>query len=644
VPDECEPDCDGDGTPDSKEIADGTSDDAYGNDIPDECEADCDGDLVPDFSQIQADMTLDVDRDAVLDSCQACAPGSGTDHEVLDGAHGAWVGSGLSSAPLRRFFASTGVLTEISTGQSLSEVQDVVVTPAGHALASIGVENRVLEFDRDGTFLGELISPATGQLDFPTGMVLTESGSVLVASRDSNEVLAYNSLTGAPEGRFVLPGAGGLTSPFGITFGPNGNLFVSSGDDSVLEFDGTTGDFVRLFVNPAINGGLDQPRGMVFKPDGNLLVASFGTDEVLEFEGAFGAPLGKWAQVGTATRLTQVSPWGIRIGPNGNVFVVRTGEEFGSGADEHDDHADDHDHDELDDIVYSKHAYRELHLTNAQMYEFDVRNGNFLRAHIGGNDHGLLFPTGFDFIPGWDVDCNLNQVPDGCDIDSGVSLDAGLDGVPDECQIDCNGSGKQDRLDIIPFGPSLDCNFNLVPDECEPGLTCIFCAGDGECDDGLSCTVGQCDSLWGICLVDLAPDSCIIDDSCHAALALNPGNDCEACDPGQPNAWSPAPPLDVSGLLLMKGAGTELTWIDHGSPVVYDVAIGSLGSLRADGGVTAAVCGAEDLSDPSWQDPNPDPAPGQGIYYLVRSEKSCGPGSFGSSSSGDERIFAVACL
>lgn len=203
-------------------------------------------------------------------------------------------------------------------------------------------------------------------------------------------------------------------------------------------------------------------------------MASFGNDELLEFDGQSGAPRGPWARVGTATRITRTSPWGVRIGPNGNVFMVRTGEDYGSGSDSTHDQGGDAGAGEPDDVAA-------LHRTNAQIYEFDVRNGNFVRTYVGGSDHGLLYPTGFDFLPGWGADCNFTNLPDACDIASGLSDDADGSGVPDECEIDCNGNGRLDRLDLIPFGVSYDCNFDLIPDECE-----IASGALGDCDgDGI---------------------------------------------------------------------------------------------------------------------------------------------------------------
>ncbi|MDX1388245.1 MAG: M12 family metallo-peptidase, partial [Acidobacteriota bacterium] len=314
VPDECEPDCNGNSIPDAKDIADGTSDDLYGDDVPDECEADCDASGVSDYTEIQADMTLDVDRNRILDACQDCDTDGATDFEELAGAHNAWVASGLASSSVREFHATTGVLTTTSSGGAgalTDEAFDVIVSPGGSVLVTSHADHRVLEFDESGNYLGDLVAAGAGGLTGPAGLTLTpDEATLLVASEATDSVLAYDAATGGFSGVFVTPGDGGLSGPFGLLYGPNGNLFVTSDAGEVLEYDGQNGAFVRVFVDAAAGGGLDQPRGIAFKPDGNLLVASFGTDEVLEYDGQTGAPLGKWAQVGTATRLTQVSPWG----------------------------------------------------------------------------------------------------------------------------------------------------------------------------------------------------------------------------------------------------------------------------------------------------------------------------------------------
>ncbi len=462
IPDECEPDCNGNSIPDDMDIDASTSTDAYGNGIPDDCEMDCNSNGTSDYTEIQLDMTLDVDRNAVLDSCQDCDNNGQTDFEDLQNAHSLWVASGIDNSIMREFHAATGVRTDTSSGGGSALVrqgQDVIMTPSRHALVSSAIDDRIMEFDEFGVYLGDLVPPGAGGLDFPTGLFLTDDGRLLVSSFNTHSVLAYNATTGASLGTFISAGSGGLTSPFGITKGPDGFLYVTSdtggfGNGSILKFNATTGAFDSIFVNVADNAQLTQPKGLTFKADGNLLVASYGTDEVLEYAWPTGAALGKWAQVGTGTAITQDSPWGIRVGPNGHVFVARTGTLYSSSSSSPGvtNLTDDH-------VAAS-------HLTDARMFEYNVCTGLFRKTHIGGNDHGLEFATGFDFIDGFAQDCNFNLLTDDCDIASGFSLDVDGSGIPDECEVDCNGNGILDRLDIIPFGSSFDVNCDFIPDEC----------------------------------------------------------------------------------------------------------------------------------------------------------------------------------
>jgi hypothetical protein len=271
------------------------------------------------------------------------------------------------------------------------------------------------------------------------------------------------------------------------------------------------------------------------------------------------------------------------VGPNGNVFVIRTGEAFDSSL------LDDswHDHDE------------ELHLTQAQIYEYDVRNGNFIRAYVTGNDHELLFPTGFDFAPGWDVDCNFNLIPDACDIASGSSQDADESQTPDECEIDCNGNGKLDRLDLIPFGASRDCNANLTPDECDLASgTSGDCTSDGvpdECQPNCNgnASADVCEIAAGAsrdCNGNATPDECdaIVD------LESNPGWIVGAAgDTASGGVWVRVNPVGTDAQPeydVTPGAGTTCYVTGQGSVG------GLLGAADVDGGATTLTTTAIDLT------------------------------------------------
>jgi hypothetical protein len=71
VPDECEPDCNANGHPDDKDIADEVSDDLNSNGIPDECEIDCNDNNVPDDWDISEETSADCNLDGIPDECQS---------------------------------------------------------------------------------------------------------------------------------------------------------------------------------------------------------------------------------------------------------------------------------------------------------------------------------------------------------------------------------------------------------------------------------------------------------------------------------------------------------------------------------------------------------------------------------------------
>jgi hypothetical protein len=105
-------------------------------------------------------------------------------------------------------------------------------------------------------------------------------------------------------------------------------------------------------------------------------------------------------------------------------------------------------------------------------------------------------------------------------------------------------------------------------------------------------------------------------------------NDCSPADTGA---------FAIPGGALNVGfAGTGAPWTlrwenlapSSGAATVHDVVTGSLGDLRSTGTFAGAGCAASGLAAASIVDPAADPAPGKGIYYLIRGRNSCGAGTF----------------
>jgi hypothetical protein len=419
IPDECEPDCNENGIPDDRDILLGTSQDLYGDAKPDECDEDRNNNNISDYNEIMANMTLDRDRDRILDATQDCDNDTVPNLVELEGARNAWVASLAGENTLREFHSVTGVLMGLSNPGRISGARDLIITADRRILVASSGANKIVEFDRTGAFVRDLVPAGSGGLSQPSGMVVAPWGNLLVASTGTNSVLEFDIASGGFVRAFVAAGSGGLAAPFGLVYKPSGNLFVSGmNSNTVYEYDRTTGAFVRVFVT-AGSGTLSGARGMVFNPlTGNLLVASYNNDQVKEYNGSTGAFIRNWLVTG----LPIDGPWGVRVGPDGFVYI-------------------------------SRNNITDTHVTRARIFIHDPRNGNFVRAYVQSQDSGLINCTGFDFMPGDFADCNRNLVPDSCDIAGGLSTDINLNGTPDECERTCYAN-----CDLSTVAPVLNVN------------------------------------------------------------------------------------------------------------------------------------------------------------------------------------------
>jgi DNA-binding beta-propeller fold protein YncE len=454
LPDECEPDCNANTVPDRHDIQLGLSIDLNRNRIPDECEPDVNANGQADYNEIVANMPLDRDRDLVIDAFQDCDADGVTDHVELDHAWNLYVATTSPDASVREFYSATGVLMNTGSPGDVPDAQDLVITPDRRVLVSSASDDRIIELDRDGNVIRDLVPAGTPGFDSPSGLVLTDDGTLLVAVRGTSSVQEFSLITGARIRFVVTPFSNGLLQPTGLAIRGASLYVASAGNNRIKEFDLATGAFIRDFVGSA-NGGLNDPRGILFKPDapasdGNLLVASRLGNAILEYDGVTGEFIKKWNRGGTSNRLTLDEPWGLRLGPDGDVYVSRnkvTREGHGGDADG-ETHTHDGNDTHIDGVI-------NLHLTDARVYQFDVRNGNLVRAYVLGSDTGLYRPTGFDFMPGEFTDCNMNRLPDSCDIASGTSHDLNANGLPDECEPSCvadfDGTGFVDTEDYDAF-------------------------------------------------------------------------------------------------------------------------------------------------------------------------------------------------
>jgi hypothetical protein len=243
---------------------------------------------------------------------------------------------------------------------------------------------------------------------------LTPSGYLLVANYDTNSVLRFDEVTGAPapsspgssDATFVSKNTGGLYEPMGLVFGPQDhNLYVSSGffggkagnghPNAVMRYDGTAGGPMPSAGNSgavfANNGNLTSTRGVVFGPDGNLYVADgTGTTDgtVVVYDGTTGAFIKDLFSRGTGGLS---HPQGLVFGPDG----------LNDGK--------------LD--LYVSSAF-----TNS-ILRYDGTTGSFIDAFVPSGSGGLDHPIALTFGP----DGNLYVVSFG--LHSGIPTVMRFDGT-----------------------------------------------------------------------------------------------------------------------------------------------------------------------------------------------------------------------
>jgi WD40 repeat protein len=217
-----------------------------------------------------------------------------------------------------RFAATTGAyVQQFGAGTGLNHTRGLDIGPDGRLYVTGHFSNNVLRYDSDtGAFVDQFIPSGSGGLTAPVGLTFGPDGRLYVCDHVSDRVLRYNGTTGAYVDVFVPPGSGGLDDPAGIVFGPDGRLYVASENShSVLRYDGISGNLIDTFV-PQGSGGLNRPYDLTFGPDGDLYVTSQASDQVIRYDGASGDFIDVFA---VESGLGEGA--GLAFGPDGHLYV-----------------------------------------------------------------------------------------------------------------------------------------------------------------------------------------------------------------------------------------------------------------------------------------------------------------------------------
>ncbi len=200
----------------------------------------------------------------------------------------------------------------------------------------MAVPGRGTRFLVGASLAAGLLSPAATLfllvVCFPNAAAAGEPGAVgnlFVSGYSSDNVVEFDE-----NGEFLRVFVSDVTpddfGACGMAFGPNGNLFVCSYfGNSVTEYDGTTGAFVREAIprtQDETTCWLEYPTRLAFTPEGRLLVCGRNNGAILAYDAATFEWLGTFA-IGASLPGGLDGPYGITLGPNGNVFVTGSGQD-----------------------------------------------------------------------------------------------------------------------------------------------------------------------------------------------------------------------------------------------------------------------------------------------------------------------------
>jgi outer membrane protein assembly factor BamB len=191
---------------------------------------------------------------------------------------------------IHRYDGRTGAFIDtFATGGDLRGATGLAFGSDGNLYVSsfggLAPNSKVIRYDGDtGAYIDDFIPVGSGGLQGATSLIFGPDGNLYVTSRVTNQVLRYNGSTGAFLNIFA---SGGFNGPQDLVFGPDGNLFVLYDSPQQIDrFDGLTGEFLGTFAMGT--WGTDEIE-LAFGPDRNLYVTSgFIGNSVLRFDGSTG--------------------------------------------------------------------------------------------------------------------------------------------------------------------------------------------------------------------------------------------------------------------------------------------------------------------------------------------------------------------
>jgi len=135
-----------------------------------------------------------------------------------------------------------------------------------------------------------------------------------------------------------------MQEPVGLAFGPDGSLYIADLAGNSIWVRTPAGALSRFAGSgrydfagdggPALDAALERPRGVALDALGNVLIADTGNNRIRRVDrvsdvittiAGSSAIYGFAGDGGAADLATLSLPWGVSVGPDGNVYIADTG-------------------------------------------------------------------------------------------------------------------------------------------------------------------------------------------------------------------------------------------------------------------------------------------------------------------------------
>jgi sugar lactone lactonase YvrE len=224
-----------------------------------------------------------------------------------------------------------GSTTAVSLGSGFNAPTGVAVDGAGNVyvadtgnseIVEIPVVNGALSTSAQITLISSSTSVAGKTLSNPAGVTVDSAGNLFIAD-SGNKRVVYLPYVGSWDFSLALTLGSGMISPSAIAVDASGDAFVAdagNGDVYELPVPFTKG------VQVTVASGYSAPSALALDASGSLFVVDRGNSKVWRIPNPSGtlspaSAVNVIGQVNSSGTATIADPYGIAVGPTGNLYV-----------------------------------------------------------------------------------------------------------------------------------------------------------------------------------------------------------------------------------------------------------------------------------------------------------------------------------